>query len=209
MTCIVVQRRFQQRVFAAGSVMSTSVGLGDNCQLVKPDVPSEPELPSEITITVDPTVNGVIPSDFPTSVNDKVTNGEFLLAGYTFGFESPVPFYLSSNKRIRFEKNGITSNNVAMIKLPVFNTADNNYRLATVELQSFNNKRRYRFSIVKNDGTELKGGEAKNLTDDPHTFELDSFNDNDEYNICISRSSSNLSSNTVDIVYISLKYVKI
>lgn len=197
-------------VFAAGSVMSTSVGLGDNCQLVKPDVPSEPELPSEITITVDPTVNGVIPSDFPTSEKDKVTNGEFLLAGYTFGFESPVPFYLSSNKRIRFEKNGITSNNVAMIKLPVFNTADNNYRLATVELQSFNNtKRRYRFSIVKNDGTELKGGEAKNLTDDPHTFELDSFNDNDEYNICISRSSSNLSSNTVDIVYISLKYVKI
>ena len=124
-------------VFAAGSVMSTSVGLGDNCQLVKPDVPSEPELPSEITITVDPTVDGVIPSNFPTSVNDKVTNGEFLLAGYTFGFESPVPFYLSSNKRIRFEKNGITSNNVAMIKLPVFNTADNNYRLATVELQSF------------------------------------------------------------------------
>ena len=185
--------------FNAGSIMSTTIKLGDDAKLIEPDAPAE------ITIVVDPTVDGVMPSDFPDDTKDNVKEGDFVLSGYTFGFESPVPFYLSGNKRIRFES-GITKDNVAMIKLPIID----GYKLTAVELQSLaNSTRRYRFAIVRNDKTELKGGEAKNIKDEAYTFNLDSSNDNDEYNICISRSDSKVNKNTIDVVFFSLTYTKI
>lgn len=192
-------------VFAAGSVMSTSVGLGDNCQLVKPDVPSEPELPSEITITVDPTVDGVIPSDFPTSVNDKVTNGEFLLAGYTFGFESEVPFYCTKSKRIRFE--GITSTKTASILLPRID----GYILDKVTLASIdeNKNRGYRFAVletISEDNITTENYEI--LTSKPTTFDVTLSGPNSNCYIYVYHKTSN-ANKYADLTYIQLHYKKI
>ena len=192
-------------VFAAGSVMSTSVGLGDNCQLVKPDVPSEPELPSEITITVDPTVDGVIPSDFPTSVNDKVTNGEFLLAGYTFGFESEVPFYCTKSKRIRFE--GITSTKTASILLPRID----GYILDKGTLASIdeNKNRGYRFAVletISEDNITTENYEI--LTSKPTTFDVTLSGPNSNCYIYVYHKTSN-ANKYADLTYIQLHYKKI
>ena len=192
-------------VFAAGSVMSTSVGLGDNCQLVKPDVPSEPELPSEITITVDPTVDGVIPSDFPTSVNDKVTNGEFLLAGYTFGFESEVPFYCTKSKRIRFE--GITSTKTASILLPRID----GYILDKVTLASIdeNKNRGYRFAVletISEDNITTENYEI--LTSKPTTFDVTLSGPDSNCYIYVYHKTSN-ANKYADLTYIQLHYKKI
>lgn len=192
-------------VFAAGRVMSTSVGLGDNCQLVKPDVPSEPELPSEITITVDPTVNGVIPSDFPTSVKDKVTNGEFLLAGYTFGFESEVPFYCTTSKRIRFE--GITSTKTASILLPRID----GYILDKVTLASIdeNKNRGYRFAVletISEDNITTENYEI--LTSKPTTFDVTLSGPNSNCYIYVYHKTSN-ANKYADLTYIQLHYKKI
>lgn len=192
-------------VFAAGSVMSTSVGLGDNCQLVKPDVPSEPELPSEITITVDPTVDGVIPSNFPTSVKDKVTNGEFLLAGYTFGFESEVPFYCTTSKRIRFE--GITSTKTASILLPRID----GYILDKVTLASIdeNKNRGYRFAVletISEDNITTENYEI--LTSKPTTFDVTLSGPNSNCYIYVYHKTSN-ANKYADLTYIQLHYKKI
>ena len=192
-------------VFAAGSVMSTSVGLGDNCQLVKPDVPSEPELPSEITITVDPTVDGVIPSNFPTSEKDKVTNGEFLLAGYTFGFESEVPFYCTKSKRIRFE--GITSTKTASILLPRID----GYILDKVTLASIdeNKNRGYRFAVletISEDNITTENYEI--LTSKPTTFDVTLSGPNSNCYIYVYHKTSN-ANKYADLTYIQLHYKKI
>lgn len=192
-------------VFAAGSVMSTSVGLGDNCQLVKPDVPSEPELPSEITITVDPTVDGVIPSNFPTSEKDKVTNGEFLLAGYTFGFESEVPFYCTTSKRIRFE--GITSTKTASILLPRID----GYILDKVTLASIdeNKNRGYRFAVletISEDNITTENYEI--LTSKPTTFDVTLSGPNSNCYIYVYHKTSN-ANKYADLTYIQLHYKKI
>ena len=192
-------------VFAAGSVMSTSVGLGDNCQLVKPDVPSEPELPSEITITVDPTVDGVIPSNFPTSVEDKVTNGEFLLSGYTFGFESEVPFYCTTSNRIRFE--GITSTKTASILLPRID----GYILDKVILASIdeNKNRGYRFAVletISEDNITTENYEI--LTSKPTTFEVSLSSANSNCYIYVYHKTSN-ANKYADLTYIQLHYKKI
>ena len=192
-------------VFAAGSVMSTSVGLGDNCQLVKPDVPSEPELPSEITITVDPTVDGVIPSYFPTSVKDKVTNGEFLLAGYTFGFESEVPFYCTTSNRIRFE--GITSTKTASILLPRID----GYILDKVTLASIdeNKNRGYRFAVletISEDNITTENYEI--LTSKPTTFDVTLSGPNSNCYIYVYHKTSN-ANKYADLTYIQLHYKKI
>ena len=192
-------------VFAAGSVMSTSVGLGDNCQLVKPDIPSEPELPSEITITVDPTVDGVIPSNFPTSVEDKVTNGEFLLAGYTFGFESEVPFYCTTSERIRFE--GITSTKTASILLPRID----GYILDKVTLASIdeNKNRGYRFAVletISEDNITTENYEI--LTSKPTTFDVTLSGPNSNCYIYVYHKTSN-ANKYADLTYIQLHYKKI
>ncbi|MBE6315017.1 MAG: fimbrillin family protein [Bacteroidales bacterium] len=192
-------------VFAAGSVMSTSVGLGDNCQLVKPDVPSEPELPSEITITVDPTVDGVIPSDFPTSVEDKVTNGEFLLSGYTFGFESEVPLYCTTSNRIRFE--GITSTKTASILLPRID----GYILDKVTLASIdeNKNRGYRFAVletISEDNITTENYEI--LTSKPTTFDVTLSGPNSNCYIYVYHKTSN-ANKYADLTYIQLHYKKI
>ena len=192
-------------VFAAGSVMSTSVGLGDNCQLVKPDIPSEPELPSEITITVDPTVDGVIPSNFPTSVKDKVTNGEFLLSGYTFGFESEVPFYCTTSNRIRFE--GITSTKTASILLPRID----GYILDKVTLASIdeNKNRGYRFAVletISEDNITTENYEI--LTSKPTTFDVTLSGPNSNCYIYVYHKTSN-ANKYADLTYIQLHYKKI
>ena len=192
-------------VFAAGSVMSTSVGLGDNCQLVKPDIPSEPELPSEITITVDPTVDGVIPSNFPTSVKDKVTNGEFLLAGYPFGFESEVPFYCTTSNRIRFE--GITSTKTASILLPRID----GYILDKVTLASIdeNKNRGYRFAVletISEDNITTENYEI--LTSKPTTFDVTLSGPNSNCYIYVYHKTSN-ANKYADLTYIQLHYKKI
>lgn len=192
-------------VFAAGSVMSTSVGLGDNCQLVKPDIPSEPELPSEITITVDPTVDGVIPSNFPTSEKDKVTNGEFLLSGYTFEFESEVPFYCTKSKRIRFE--GITSTKTASILLPRID----GYILDKVTLASIdeNKNRGYRFAVletISEDNITTENYEI--LTSKPTTFDVTLSGPNSNCYIYVYHKTSN-ANKYADLTYIQLHYKKI
>ena len=192
-------------VFAAGSVMSTSVGLGDNCQLVKPDVPSEPELPSEITITVDPTVDGVIPSNFPTSEKDKVTNGEFLLSGYTFGFESEVPFYCTTSKRIRFD--GSTSTKTASILLPRID----GYILDKVILASIdeNKNRGYRFAVletISEDNITTENYEI--LTSKPTTFDVTLSGPNSNCYIYVYHKTSN-ANKYADLTYIQLHYKKI
>lgn len=192
-------------VFAAGSVMSTSVGLGDNCKLEKPDIPSEPELPSEITITVDPTVDGVIPSNFPTSVKDKVTNGEFLLAGYTFGFESEVPFYCTTSNRIRFE--GITSTKTASILLPRID----GYILDKVTLASIdeNKNRGYRFAVletISDDNITTENYEI--LTSKPTTFDVTLSGPDSNCYIYVYHKTSN-ANKYADLTYIQLHYKKI
>lgn len=193
-------------VFAAGSVMSTSVGLGDNCQLVKPDVPSEPELPSEITITVDPTVDGVIPSDFPTSVEDKVTNGEFLLSGYTFGFESEVPFYCTKSKRIRFD--GITSTKTASILLPRID----GYILDKVTLASTDDNKKLRgcrFAVletISEDNITTENYEI--LTSKPTTFEVSLSSADSNCYIYVYHKTTD-TGKYADLTYIQLHYKKI
>lgn len=184
--------------FNAGSVMTTEIALGNNAQLVGPDAPAE------ITIVVDPKIEGVIPSNFPTSA--KIKEGTFTLAGYDFSFDSPVPFYLSSNKRIRFEK-GITKTNVAMIKLPVIE----GYKLTSVIMASLdiNSSRNYMFAITDAQGSEISGGEAYKLTDVQHLYNLTLPTDDTECYIRISNSVANGNTNPADLAYISLTYSKI
>lgn len=126
--------------FNAGSIMSTTIKLGDDAKLVEPDAPAE------ITIVVDPTVDGVMPSDFPDDTKDNVKEGDFVLSGYTFGFESDVPFYCTASKRIRFT--GITSTKTAFILLPRID----GYILEEVTLASWdkNKDRGFRFAVLEN-----------------------------------------------------------
>ena len=190
-------------IFNAGCIMSTTIRLGEDAKLVKTNVPTESERPAEITIIADPTISGVMPSDFPKSTKDKVQNGDFVLAGYTFGFESPTPFYLSNNNRIRFES-GITKTNIAMIKLPVID----GYKLTSVTLASIsaNSTRNYMFAITNIDKSEIIGGEAFKLTEIKHSYNL---TNNTECYIRISNTSTSVNTNPADLAYISLKYAKI
>ena len=169
-------------------------------------MPSEPELPSEITITVDPTVNGVIPSDFPTSVKDKVTNGEFLLAGYTFGFESEVPFYCTTSNRIRFE--GITSTKTASILLPRID----GYILDKVTLASTDDNKKLRgcrFAVletISEDNITTENYEI--LTSKPTTFEVSLSSADSNCYIYVYHKTTD-TGKSADLTYIQLHYKKI
>ena len=189
--------------FAAGSIMTTNITLGGNATFVEQDSPANPDLPATIEIVIDPKVEGVIHEDFPDNAKDKVQNGDFVFAGYTFGFNSPVPFYLSSNKRIRFEP-GITNSSVAMIKLPIIE----GYKLTSVTLAAIEDHhlRNYMFAITDANGTEIKGGDAYKLSGDKHLYPLEGTELDTSYYIRISNTSLNGSKSTVDISYISLVY---
>ena len=189
--------------FRAGSIMTTNITLGGNATIVEQDSPANPDLPATIEIVIDPKVEGVIHEDFPDNAKDKVQNGNFVFAGYTFGFNSPVPFYLSSNKRIRFEP-GITNSSVAMIKLPIIE----GYKLTSVTLAAIEDHhlRNYMFAITDANGTEIKGGDAYKLSGDQYLYSLEETEFDTSYYIHISNTSVNGSKSTVDISYISLVY---
>lgn len=192
--------------FGAGSIMSTDIVLGGNATLVESETPTDPNLPETIEVVVDPAAAGVMPNGFPTSAKDKVTEGEFVLAGYTFEFDSPVPFYLSDNNRIRFEA-GITKTNIAMIKLPIVE----GYKLESVTLASSDasGNRKYTFAITDSQGTAIPGGEACILYAENNLYDLTLPSTNTECYICISNTASNGNINPADLAYISLTYSKI
>ena len=186
--------------FGAGSIMTTNITLGDNATLVGP------ELPATVEIVVDPSAEGVMPTNFPTEAN-KVKSGTFTLAEYDFVFDSPSKFYLSENGRIRFDS-GITSTKNAMIKLPVIP----NYKLEQVVMASIaknSTNHNYLFAITDAQKSVIDGGDAYKLGGGNHTYDLTLPAFDTECYICISNTSSSGNTNPANISYISLTYSKI
>ena len=109
--------------FNAGSIMSTSIVLGDNAT-------TETSLPATIDYTLD--MASLATAGFPTSQNSIEKEGEYTVDGYTFKFNSPTNYYLYSSK-IYFKGNGkIKNDSPVMIELP----QKSGYKLNSVTLAS-------------------------------------------------------------------------
>ena len=186
--------------FIAGSIMSTQIVLGNDATLV-----TSPK-DEEINIEMNFDEGGILPDNFPTSVDNGVTSGTYRICGYDFVFKSPVVFYSNKQEtsyRIRF-LSGINSGNSATIKLPKIE----GYKLSEVKMASTtankNNYRDYRFSVVNSNGVVIEGGDEKILSGNPEIYKLDNTKGID----CFVRISHNKGIDKhVDLSYLSLKYI--
>ena len=187
--------------FIAGSIMSTQIVLGDNATTLVTSPKGE-----EINIEMNFDEGGILPKNFPNSVDNGVTSGTYRICGYDFVFKSPVVFYSNKQEtsyRIRFVS-GINSGNSATIKLPKIE----GYKLSEVKMASTtankNNYRDYRFSVVNSNGVVIEGGDEKILSGNPEIYKLDNTKGVD----CFVRISHNKGIDKhVDLSYLSLKYI--
>ena len=147
--------------FNAGSIMSTSIVLGDNAT-------TETSLPATIDYTLD--MASLATAGFPTSQNSIEKEGEYTVDGYTFKFNSPTNYYLYSSK-IYFKGNGkIKNDSPVMIELP----QKSGYKLNSVTLASNDatRDRNYTYTIAYYKDGILKDVGKDYMSAAPKEFDL-------------------------------------
>ena len=156
--------------FAAGSIMSTSIALGDNASLVPANQAES------ISILVD---NTALPENFPPTVKRDIKYGEYIIDGHKFVIDSPTPFF-KGNSGIEFstttDKNdgdkvfSVSDKDPVKIELPILD----GYRLKSVIMASIapNGTRGYKFSIVDTEGQNVMNALEVVLINNDEPFEL-------------------------------------
>ena len=197
------------KTFAAGSIMSTSIALGDNASLV----PANQAENINIEINKNTTIDG-----FPTTKMQNITSARYNIGGYSFYFESPTPFYKTDSgiefPPVQVKNNmytGVTDDTPARIKLPIIY----GYRLSSVTMastESNGTNRKFKFLVVDSNDKLIIDEEYKDenviLNNIDKTFTLTKTNDAAAYYIKICRSNVYKEAPAV-LKKLSLTYTKV
>lgn len=193
------------KTFAAGSIMSTSIALGDNASLV-PDNQAE-----NITILVD---NSTLPNNFPKNADEKITFGKYTIGGYNFYFNSPTPFFVDASgikfSAIKDKFNGdkifsVSDADPAKIKLPVI--YGYSLRFVTMKSAGSNETRGYLFSIIDTDGQNVMDENEVKLIDKDKELKLSQTKSGEMYYLKIGNTSVNR--DPAVLKKLSLTYTKV
>ena len=156
--------------FSAGRIMATTLELSEQTMMAE-----------EINVNVDFTNPDAYPQGFPTTAEANVTSGSYVFSGYTFAFDSSVPYCgrsTTDGQALCFDE--LPKDNTVKIGLPRID----GYAPKTVTVGIHSTARTQKAKLaVKKDNIDITDWKYNNSAE--IIYELTDTDDVSEYCVCI------------------------